>query len=196
MAKLETLTGKELEEFEAVIKRLGLKYCDSYKFGLYDRDDIYQEISLACWEAYPKWDKVRSLYKFMQCVIQTRVRDNLKRNKWYRPTCPCSKCDKCKDGETKHRDKRYCKKFIKWRNRNNTKCNLAAPPSIDDNYDALVDLSPDFEMSSKELINLIDEQLPVSMRETYLKMKQGVTVKQSDKQVVMDFLKNFLSKYN
>lgn len=48
------------------------------------------------------------------------------------------------------------------------------------------------EQDNKELFNIIDEHLPISMREEYLKIKNGVYISKKRRIQVIDTIKNIL----
>lgn len=174
-----------------VIKQVGF----SHKFGIYANEDISQEIYLECLKKLPKWDKKRSLFNFLLVVTKNHL-FNLKRDEWYRAECPCHLCDMKDDGKTEHSDGRYCDKFLDWKKRNLRKANIAAPPSIPDNYIGLAHLDKNLNnMSNLELQDFIDERLPIKLRDIYLRMKHGDKVSNLDKQKVLKFLKKILKDY-
>ncbi|HEX5186480.1 MAG TPA: hypothetical protein VFV86_06280 [Nitrososphaeraceae archaeon] len=186
------------KEFLKIIGYLAQQFGESYSFGIYDKDDIAQEIAMICLEpdrngltVLDKWDRQHSLSKFLSICVQSRL-INLKRNKFFRATCPCKKCDGLKSGETKHRNKQYCKKFITWRKRNMHKCSLAAPQMLSKNYDDFYTEAPDDILMKNELSTYIDERLPVNLRHAYLRLKSGNKVTEQERQQVTSSLYDIL----
>ncbi len=182
------------EDFLTIVKYLAIQFGESYSFGIYDKDDIAQEICMICLEpdrngltALDKWDRTHSLSKFLSICVQSRL-INLKRNKFFRATCPCKKCDGLKEGQTKHKNKQYCKKFLTWRSRNMHKCSLAAPQMLSKNYDDFYMEGPEDNILKQELNEYIDERLPVNMRHAYIRLKTGNKVTEQERETVTNFL--------
>src|SRR5437763_58309 len=63
----------------------------SFRFGIYDVEDIKQEARIMGLEAVPRWDRKRPLENFLYSHIRNRL-INFKRNKFRRNDPPCPKC--------------------------------------------------------------------------------------------------------
>lgn len=181
------------QEFVSVTNRIINKVAAGYTFGIYDKDDIAQEIRLLAWEAMQRYDGKHALYQFLLIHVTNRL-NTLKRDKWYRATCPCLKCDKCEEGKTKHRDKMYCEQFLDWKKRNARKANLASPPTIPDNYDKELDSFGFDSLELSEILDKIDEEMPAELRGIYLKSKSGVKISEIDKNRLLVFLKGLFDE--
>lgn len=178
-------------EFLKVLQKLTAKFAISYKFGMYDEEDIGQEIAHICLKALPEFDGKHSLYSFLLTRIEWRL-NNLKRDEFYRATCPCILCDGKESGDTGHSNRLYCNQFTEWKERNAMKANISAPQSIPSNFDKFIDTKPLDDLCREELIDLIDEKLPMNLRATYLKMKSGIRVCGVERAKVLDFLKTLV----
>lgn len=182
------------EEFLRVTSNIIHQFSSSYKFGLYSEEDIAQEIYLECWNKLSKWDGERDLQSFLVIIVRNYL-NNLKRDKWYRPECVCKLCHNKSDGETGHRDKKYCEAFLEWKSRNARKANLAAPQSIPNNFDMHDDVEPDNFIVTDELNRIIDSNMPVSLRKIYVQMKSGMKVNNVDKGKVLKYIRKLFKKY-
>ena len=180
-------------EFLKVLKRITTKLAYHWQFGIHKQEDIEQEIARFCLEALYKYNGKYPLYTFLLVDVNNKL-INLKRDEFYRPTCPCNLCNNKKQGETNHFDKRYCKQFVEWKDRNAHKANIAAPQSMPENFDYGAEPSTLENMCNEELYQLIDEKLPVRLRTTYLKMKSGVRVGHIERTEVLNFLKELINQ--
>lgn len=153
----------------------------SFVFGPYVLDDIKQEGFVFALEALEKgrYDPTRPLENYLYTHICNRF-CNLKRNRFRRNDPPCAKChagDVCPDaipGDS-------CPKYRFWRERNQSKANLCSPISLDHISDererrtrANSTVEADAEIG--ELLDRIDEKLPIELRQPYLQMRAGVSV--------------------
>lgn len=189
-------------EFVDVVDKIANKLASGYKFGMYDVDDIKQEVYIIVLKpdkkgksALDRWDGVRSLYKFLLNHIQNRL-NNLKRDEWFRATCPCPKCDNREQGNTKHKNKQHCDKYKLWKQRNSMKANIAGLAQLSEDYDVEDDRNSIEIFLSKELMEFIDERLDIQLRPFYLKMRSGVYVKDKDKHRVVTEVKRILVEFN
>ena len=183
---------QEGKEFLRVVTLIKNKLAKSYVFGIYEKEDIEQEIMVKCLEAYSSWDKVRPLYSFLLKHANNRL-INLKRDEWYRATCPCQLCSFKEEGETGHSDGKHCKLYLKWKKRNSIKSNIASPPSIPENYELVMEDEGHKELLNKEIRDLIDEKMPSKLREIYLKIVAGVKVSRVEREEVLGFLRELLN---
>lgn len=170
----------------AAIEKTAAILSPSFVFGCYDLDDIKQEARQACLLALAKYDPSRPLENFLYTHVRNRL-INLKRNKFRRTDAPCKQChsgEPCEDGS-------FCKVYERWVVRNDTKANLMRPSelageSLDEQE------GPDEEVIRNETWRLIDERLPASMRTTYLKMRDGVSVPKSKRDEVLAEIRSIL----
>lgn len=181
------------EEFLDATGKIISRIADGYKFGIYQKQDIAQEIRLLAWEAMSRYDGEHALYQFLLIHVTNRL-NTLKRDKWYRATCPCDLCDKKEEGQTGHRNGQYCKQFLKWKKRNASKANLAYPPSIPTNFDKEEEDCSFDTIELAEISDKIDSDLPVSLRGIYLRMKSGVRVSEVEKSQLLVYLKEMFNE--
>lgn len=152
----------------------------SFKFGYFGIDDIKQEATLCALKALPKYDARRPLENFMYRHIKNRLL-NLMRDKYRRNDPPCKTCHKSLEGSTSHKDKKYCKKYLSWQARNVDKQRIMSPRDMsmlsdvhekntkfyDDGYN---------NVEIAELLTIINRELDVELRATFLQMKAGENV--------------------
>lgn len=180
-----------LDTVQRVVKQLSV----AHKFGIYDADDIGQEIYCECLRKLSQWDKKRPLFNFLLVVTKNHLL-NIKRNEFYRPECPCRLCNDKDDGKTGHTDGKYCAKFLEWKRCNLRKANIAFPPSLPDDFSGGVAEDNNLvNIVAEELQDKIDLELPVKLRGIYLRMKSGEKVSNVDKEKVLKSLKKIL-KHN
>jgi hypothetical protein len=190
------------EDLLNVVGKIANRLADGYTFGIYNVDDIKQEIYIIVLERDKKgksvldrWDGQHPLYKFLLHHVSNRL-NNLKRNKWFRASCPCKKCDGKENGATSHKNKKHCKRFIQWKTLNSSKANLAGPSQLSEDYDISEEKCHLDIMVSEELIDFIDERLPTSIRANYLKLRSGIKISDIDKDIVMKEVKQIVEDFN
>lgn len=156
---------------DKVCKRLAAKY----QFGIYDKDDIYQEaIIIAMSGLEHSYTPGRPLENFMAVHVNNRLK-NLKRDKYMRPEPTFSSAEEEHD----------------WRLKYQSKQNLNDALSIDHVRDdsessmwSKVDFVNDYEV--KEIFEQIDQKLPIDMRADFLRMRQGVSVPKARRNQIED----------
>lgn len=180
------------KEFLRIVNKISKRLANAYKFGIYTKEDIEQEIAELCIKALPRWDGVRPLDSFLFTHTKNRL-TNLKRDEWYRATCPCELCSHKLDGETGHFDKKHCAQFLAWKELNASKANIAFPNAIPANYDNIVPFEVMDKMCNKEVFDFIDEHLPITLRKNYLKIKSGIRITDNEHKEVITFLKGLFN---
>lgn len=164
----------------------------SFVFGYWDLDDIKQQARMFCLQALERWDKVRPLENFLYTHCRNRLA-NLRRDKLRRNDPPCESCHAgtfC--GQT---EGGACRRYADWLKRNNAKANLARPLDIDNVSDNKKshDCTTERDVEMDELLELIDEKLPMELRSYYLQMRDGLQVPKAKRQAVMDAVKEIIS---
>lgn len=187
-------TEKEvLEEIDRIVNILAYKF----KFGYYDVEDIKQEGRIEGIKALDKYDENLPLPNFLYSHIRNRL-TNLIRDKYHRNDPPCKMCHGVNQGHTEHKDGKFCEQYIIWKNRNERKANLVCPTdisNIDDTEEknTKVPDSVSDNLIKKEVFDLIDLKLPVSLRADYLKLRSGVNIPKIRKDLIVKTIKDFLT---
>ena len=150
------MTEKEVLE---IINKVASRYAHKFRFGYFEADDIRQEAVIIAMEALERYEEGRPLENFLEVHVKNRL-NNFKRDKYYRQ----SKVDS--NTQEKH---------------NNSKKFLMEPLDIsnirdekEDNMRVEDDFVIDFEQ--QEVLRIIDQNLDVSLRSDYLRIKDGVYV--------------------
>jgi DNA-directed RNA polymerase specialized sigma24 family protein len=181
-----------LEAIENAVKILA----PSFTFGIYDIEDIKQEARTFGLEAIGRYDTSRPLDNFIYSHIRNRL-INLKRDKFKRNDPPCLVCHHAEGGRTQHPSGEFCTKYTTWKRRNEAKANLQRPLDLEhitDNRQSQP--SPENDAAEiaglNEMLVLIDTNLPVDMRATYLQMRAGKSVPKSKRVAVEAAVKEIL----
>jgi len=172
-----------------VIQKIMNRLAPKFTFGHYGVDDIKQEIFLLAVEGLDKYDSTRgAVSTYLYYYVYSRIK-NFKRNKFHRKEYQCSKCN-CTDPN--------CDKCIKRRWNTERKIDLleakeaqyiADDSRLIEHHDYLEDLA------IKELQGMINQELPVSMRENYLRMIDGLYVQKSKRDEIETFLHGIIDKW-
>lgn len=191
------MSDDELRIIEKLVKRIAARY----KFGMYGIDDIEQEARRIGIEGLAGYHPEQGpLENFLHRHFHNRLR-NLKRNKFKRVENPCEACHKCHSAslttgphtdKVSEKNKGYCERYLGWLKRNNAKQSLASPVNqvIDTPYED--DL--DDKIDKDEIYEKIDRNIPVYLREFYLKMRVGDKISSNQRKLVLTFIQELLGQ--
>lgn len=202
---MEMPKGMTEQEVTDIIQRVARRLATNFCFGSHTKEDMRQQASLFAVQIMNKglYDNSRPLENFLFYSVRNLL-INFKRDNYKRTDCPCDLCYGKLPGDTAHDDGRYCKKFMTWQNRNNTKQNILSPLDIgniaDENeartrYEST--MAQDVEDS--EILDIIDRELPIEFRSLYLRMREGMSVpkvkRDELRKVIDDILGGKLNEY-
>ena len=123
---------------------------------------------------------------------------NAKRDLFRRADAPCKVCHNAVvDGAPGHQDGE-CEVYRKWRERNDAKARLSRPLDLssisDEQEPRMMSSSPvENEAEISELLQVIDERLPLEFRADYLRMRSGVKVSKQRRDVIEQAVLSILS---
>lgn len=176
------VTQEVLDTINKVVNKLAYKF----RFGYHDVDDIRQQGRMFALDALERFEPERNkkLYNFLYTHVRNRL-INYKRDNYSRFQIPCLKCpfydefgQKSKNKCMAFSDKMECDKWSVWFKTNQSKKAIVAAPNLGDDYeDCAVDES-DFltNLSKKEIVEILDAEIPVEFRADYQRLKQGAFV--------------------
>lgn len=191
------------QEFLQVIDNISQKLAKKFKFAYFEIDDIKQEIYYWAIRGLEGYDNVRPLENFLYRHVKNRL-INLKRDRYQRPGEPCLKCpehdpkglvslSQCK----LFCDKNQCQIYQEWKDRNLAKKNIVSPIDItiindenEQNTRAVDNLH--HELNAAELLDKIDKELPLALREDYLKMRAGIKLSKIKRDMVQEAILEIL----
>lgn len=189
--------GHTEESVLAAIAKATAILSQSFVFGCYSAEDISQECHVFAIEALAKdkYNPELPLENFLYTHIRNRV-TNLRRDRYRRNDYPCSSCHNstpCADAVGG-----MCPKYRAWWERNQRKANIASPLALDKVRDDSGRLGGEShveeEAEIRELLDRIDAELPVDLRQTYLQMRAGVSVPKSKRLLVESAVKDILKE--
>lgn len=167
----------------------------SFVFGSYELDDVRQHCYLAAIKALEaeRYNPELPLENFLYTSIRNAL-INLKRE-YRRSDAPCpachagAPCAAAVDGS--------CPKYRAWHDRNQRRANVASPLAIDSVSDeresrARTESTVETDAEIGEILRLVDEHLPVELRQTYLQMRAGVSVPKGKRLQVERAVKDIL----
>ncbi len=181
-----------------VLDRIADRFAAKFRFGYHDIDDMKQQARLFALEALPRYTEGKGpLENFLSVHVRNRL-INFKRDNYHRFQAPCLQCpfydpgchkstNQCAEFE----DKMECDKWSQWILRNNSKRSIMAP-ATSENIDYLFGSNSSEESSvsdivaNKELLEYIDEKLPVELRSDYLRLKENLFVSKHRKNKVRE----------
>lgn len=194
--------GVTEEEFLTVLDNISKRLGHKFKFGYHSYDDMKQQAAIFALEGLEKYDKKRPLENFLWTHVRNRL-FNYKRDNYQRPDKPCLSCPlydpHCKNSInqcSEFSNKNDCELYSSWEKRNNSKKNIMKPVGIEDIEDYGVKHHSKGDVSelvfNQEIIKLLDEKIPHTHRETYLKLKYGEKICKSDLNKLLNIIREIL----
>lgn len=202
--------GMTEEEVLASIDKIANGLAYKYKFGYYNIEDMKQEARIEAIDGLERYDPSKGkLETFLWTHVNNRLY-NLKRNKFARPDKPCLDCPlnaydphclKSNSQCSEFSDKSSCEPFASWDKRNSTKRNIMSPISMvnvkDDNERNMRredDVAQKIDFT--DMVALLDEKIPVSLRKHWIKMKNDVKLPKADRTKLLDVIREILAEEN
>jgi len=199
--------GMSEEEVLGVIDRVVNILAFNFKFGYFDLDDMKQQGRMYAIEAMPRYNPdMGNLHNFLRSHIRNRFL-NLHRDKLSRHQPPCQgcpfydpNCQQSKNKCTAFSDKLECDKYAGWEKRNGAKRSLVEPLDIsgirdekEKNMRNNIDI-PEI-VTKSELMDIIDNNLPVTMRADFKKMMEDVSVSKQRRDKVILKIKEIVEEH-
>lgn len=193
----------EEEEVLEAIKIVSSRLASKFKFGPHEEEDLRQEISIACLQALPKYDGKRRLDNYFWTVSRNAM-VNFKRDKWERlGDKPCLKCPfydktrkKAQNECMAFEKKDLCDLFYNWSMRNERKKNLVNKTGeIEENQPSHLCYDEESTMDNQKIFDLIDKELPIGLRDDYIKYKFGLRLHPVKKQVIVEEIRNICKRH-
>jgi DNA-directed RNA polymerase specialized sigma24 family protein len=160
----------------AAVDKAAAILAPSFAFGSHNADDVRQQCFVFAAEllAKDRYDASRPLENYVYAHVRNRL-INWRRNLYRRADPPCRVCH---DGTPCGGEgAQWCERYRAWLGLNQAKANLASPLALDrvsDEWEPGGEAEEQVEL--EELLDLIDERLPVDLRGSYLQMRAGVSV--------------------
>lgn len=191
------------EEVLAIFNDAISKLASRFKFGLNDEDDMRQQAMVFAIEGLEFYDEKQPLVNFIYVHIHNRLY-NYKRNNYMRLEKPCTTCPLSAyippEGCSAYHDRMECKLYAGWIERNIIKRNLTHTLEYEQinpnneknmNYNELI-VS---DINTREIIELIDKELPIKLRKYYQMMINGDRVNKKFKVAVQEEIIRILRKH-
>ena len=199
ISKNNNLYGVDENEFLKAVDKISKKLIYKFKFGYHEAEDMRQQATIFALQGLKNYDHKRPLENFLWTHVRNRL-FNYKRDNYQRPDKPCLTCPffkkNTKNNEhdcEKYTDKNHCSLYSNWVEKNEAKKNIMKPLYIDQSNES--DLScTNFldKIKNKEILDKIDQHMPVKHRQTYLSFLHGGKVSKKDYIVLIEAIKNIL----
>ena len=164
--------GINREEALETIMRVACRLAPKYVFATYEVEDIQQEAFLIGVAGLEKYDQKRPLENFMYTHINNRLK-TFKRDNYYRLDYG-SAAQKIQD----------------------RKKSLLEPIDIDALYNICTPDNIGSQAQLNELLKLIDEKLPPSLRRDYLKLRQNAPLPKGRKAIIVSAVEKIIDGEN
>jgi hypothetical protein len=194
---------KFLDTVNTITKKLAYKF----KFGYHEIEDMKQQIYIFALEGLKNYDNKRPLENFLWTHVRNRL-FNYKRDNYQRPSPPCLTCPlfdpkfkASSSGCKKFHNKSECELYASWEKRNSSKKNLMYLTGIEnvkDYGDSFRDKTKSVleNISNKEIIKLLEENLINDERIIYLKLKTGSKVSKTELTLLKNKITILLQEQN
>jgi hypothetical protein len=194
------------QEFVDIVNSIANKLCSKFKFGYYSAEDIRQECFIQAIDGLERYDSSRPLNNFLWTHIKNRL-CNLKRDKYFRLEKPCNKCpynaycakdDSC----SAYDNKMDCTLYNVWYTKNTAKQNIMNPIGIscvnDENEHNINKNNDDVfnGIAAKEIIEIIDQNISISMRKFWLQKKAGINISKKNHSILIEEIHCILEENN
>lgn len=205
MANQRSLEIRKLSKYTEVqileiIERLLNILAHRYKFSYFTLEDIKQEGRIIAINGLHGYDESRPLDNFLYSHLKNRL-SNFVRDNYVRAESPCKLCRRKIQGKTEHIDGQFCEKHIAWKKRITQKLGVHNPKAlytIQDAEQLFCSPEPNEEKSTQEerdrLIEMISDNISVEVRTTFLMMLEGMNVKFTDKEVLLEEIRRVLGE--
>jgi hypothetical protein len=169
----EGLTEQKI--LDAVRRSLDL-LAPQFAFGPYGVEDIEQEGYRIVLEVLDRggYDSSRPFENFIYVHLKNRL-INFRRDRYRRADAPCRRCHA---GDFCTGAREPCPRYAAWAARNEAKANLLRPMSFDPCCDEVHRQCPPAaeDATLRDALAKVDRELPVGLRESYLRMRAGVSL--------------------
>jgi len=170
--------GEFVAAWEKISQKLGYKF----KFGYHSHEDMKQQAAIFALEGLKNYDTTKPLENFLWTHVRNRL-FNYKRDNYQRPDKPCLTCPfhdtKSSSECSEFCNKNDCSLYNSWIKRNDAKKNIMRPIGIDTVAETAQELNENQlleDISNKEILDIIDENISIKNRPIYLKLKGGSKV--------------------
>lgn len=190
-----------VEVWEKISKKLGYKF----RFGYHSHEDMKQQAAIFALEGLKNYDNKRPLENFLWTHVRNRL-FNYKRDNYQRPDKPCLTCPFFKPNSPKHHSecsefssKNDCELYSSWLKRNDTKKNIMKPIGIDNISENNREILSDpllHNITNKEIIKIIDQNISIKNRPIFLKLLGGSKVPKIEINKLIQEIKQILQDHD
>jgi len=191
----------------AIIARISSRLAIKFRFGYHEIEDMKQQVFLEVLKPdkngltiLEKFDpnKGNSLDSFLWIHARNRLH-NFKRDNFARPDKPCDNCPfqayinyEC----TKFSNMMDCSYYFKWFNRNEVKKSLASNQTSGKAQNPDVEYETDINTAifSKDIYNLINLNIPISMREDWIRFANRLKLSKQKREQMTEVILNILKE--
>ena len=192
----KNLTEQQVvDTIDNVVDRLAKRFI----FGYHDVDDMKQQGRLFAIEGLDRYDGKRPLENFLWTHVRNRL-SNYKRDNYERQQLPCFQCVKHNFDNSncyEYDDMLECKLYHRWYMKNSAKKNLMSPIELEQVHSETeqnmsVDDNPYDNAIGDEITGLIEQNIPISLRPDYIRMKNHIKIPKPRKDKIQESIKKIL----
>jgi hypothetical protein len=177
---LKVPEGYTQDQVLLIIDKVTTRLAPRFRFGYHSVEDLKQEGARFALEVLERgvYDASRPLENFLFIHVRNRL-SGYKRDNYLRSEEPCS----CTD----------CKRHLAWKARNEVKRSLMSPIDVE----LTQPLASQAEgCLDNDILNLIDDNLPLELRSDYLRMRERVALPKARRMRVQNAIIEILASRN
>lgn len=199
--KKVSIDGISEADVLATIKKTVDYLAPSFRFGYYDADDMRQEGTIFCLEALPSFNFDKSIQEDVKDALLTFLKThvrwrflNMRRKRLTRIEPPPCDCELCALDSANRLD---CKKYSNWVKRNMAKRSLMEPFDVNEVYNTDASFTPATEekIMSSDIISILNEYIPASLRADYRMFLDGVSIPKAKRLNLISNIKIILAEH-
>jgi hypothetical protein len=169
--------GVSQAEFLDAVRTIQNRLAKQFASRMFNKDDVSSLIALHACEGLKNYDRRRPLAPFLYSHCRLRLINHV-RDTYRRADAPCRRCH---SGDPCGPDGRRCAAYVKWERFQTQKAAVRQPKYLesDQAVDTRVTATAEANAETTGLRELIDLNLPVELRESYLRMLSDEPVEHS-----------------
>lgn len=156
------------EQVVEIIQKVCERSAPKYTFYGYDAKDMIQEANIICIEALERYDEKRPLENFLAANLSNRLKNFIRDNH-----------------------------FVACSDENRAKVYQPAQLDNDNSVQHWIDIRLHWldQIDKNQIFNIIDKEVPASMRLDYLKMQNDVYIPKSRREEIVEKIQEILESY-
>jgi len=194
-------------EVIGIIQLVAHKLSQKYKYSYHTREDMEQDAFIEAFRALETYDCTLPLENYLTICLRNHFL-NMRRKHVERAETPCNRCalnilGKCWAFVSRSQ----CGRYDRWKRRNDSKRLLAngvstgstnsnKDGSAGSNYDRGENDKSLRSVEYREILERIEERIPLKIRKQYLKWKNGIKIGAAEEREILEMIGELVEDIN